>query len=145
MIQIDTTHNLDRVAERGGCYPHQELTARIIKAFYEVYNRLGRGFLEKLYERAMVIELEAAGLRVQTQVPATVSYKGHTIGEFLLDLVVEGKVLLELKSVTALADGHAAQLINYLQATEYELGLLLNFGDRPGIRRMLCTRDYKQY
>ncbi len=133
------------VAEGGRPFPHRQLTEKIIKGFYEVYNRLGRGFLEKLYERAMAIELEEAGLGVETQAPATVVYKGHVIGEFALDLVVEDKVVVELKSVRTLTEEHAAQLINYLTATKYELGLLLNFGDKPEIRRILCTREYKQH
>ena len=144
MEQIEIIEDGSLVAERGGSFPHKGLTAKIIRAFYEVYNRLGRGFLEKLYEKALIIELEAAGLQVECQVPATVNYKGETIGDYLLDLVVETKVVLELKSVSTLSEEHAAQLINYLRATKYELGLLLNFGDKPEIRRMLYTSDYKR-
>jgi GxxExxY protein len=144
MTQIEVDDN-GRVAEGGRLFPHRGVTQKIIKSFYEVYNRLGRGFLEKLYERAMVIELEEARLEVETQVPATVVYKEHVIGEFALDLVVAGTVVVELKSVRTLTEEHAAQLINYLTATKYELGLLLNFGDKPEIRRILCTKEYKQH
>lgn len=144
MTQIDVDDH-SAVAEGRRAFPHRQLTEKIIKVFYEVYNRLRGGFLEKLYERAMAIELKEAGLEVETQAPATVVYKEHVIGRFALDLVVEDKVVVELKSVSALAEEHAAQLINYLTATKYELGLLLNFGDKPEIRRILCTREHKQH
>ena len=135
-----------RSGSAGGrrTYPHALLTDKIIKVFYEVYNHLGCGFLERLYEKAMIIELEKAGLRVESQVPVTVSYKGQVIGDFVLDLVVEDTVVLELKSVSVLAEEHVAQLMNYLRATKYELGLLLNFGPKPKIRRLLYTREYKR-
>jgi len=144
MTQIECIDDQSGVRE-DGTFPHRELTQKTIKAFYEVCNQLGCGFLEKLYERAMIVELEQAGPHVDSQAPVTVSYNGHNIGEFVLDLVIEDKVLLELKSVSTLAEEHAAQLVRYLRATKYELGLLLNFGDKPEIRRMLYTSDYKQH
>ena len=117
MTQIERSSQNGRVGGKHA-YPHASLTDRIIKVFYEVYNHLGCGFLEKLYEKAMIIELEHARLRVETQVPVSVSYKGRVIGDFALDLVVEDTVVLELKAVRIPTEEHAAQLMNYLRATK---------------------------
>ncbi len=118
-------------------YLHNELTAQIIKAFYNVYNELGYGFLEKVYEKALVVELKKMGLNVVTQQPIRVYYKGEIVGDFFADMVVENKVIVELKSVKQLLPVHEAQLINYLKATDMEVGLLLNFGDMPDIKRKI--------
>jgi GxxExxY protein len=142
MTQIRRRAQNGCVGDRSA-YPHASLTDRIIKVFYEVYNHLGSGFLEKLYEKAMIIELEEAGLRVETQVSVAVSYKGRVIVDYALDLVVEDTVVLELKAVRIPTEEHAAQLMNYLRATKYEIGLLLNFGTKPKVRRFLYTREYK--
>lgn len=114
---------------------HEDITDKIIGAFYEVYNTLGYGFLEKYYEKAMLRELEALGLRVETQVPKKVFYKGEYLGDHFLDLVVEGKVIVELKAIEKLAEFHEAQLLNYLRVTGFRVGLLLNFGNKPEIKR----------
>jgi len=122
-------------------YLHNELTAQIIKAFYNVYNELGYGFLEKVYEKALVVELKKMGLNVVTQQPIKVYYKGKIVGDFFADMVVENKVIVELKSVKQLLPVHEAQLINYLKATDMEVGLLFNFGDMPDIKRKIF-RNY---
>jgi GxxExxY protein len=115
-------------------YKHSNVTDRIIKAFYAVYSELGYGFLEKVYENSMTIELRAMGLEVVQQVPITVYYREMMVGEYFADLVVEDTVIVELKAARALAKEHEAQLLNYLKATVYEVGLLLNFGPKPEIR-----------
>ena len=122
-------------------YLHNELTAQIIKAFYNVYNELGFGFLEKVYEKALVVELKKIGLNVVTQQPIKVFYKDEIVGDFFADMVVEDKIIIELKSVKQLLPVHEAQLINYLKATDMEVGLLFNFGDMPDIRRKIF-RNY---
>lgn len=110
---------------------HAELTKKIIGAYYDVYNSLGYGFLEKVYENALVIELRQRGFQVKQQESIEVLYQGHVIGEYFADIVVNGLVILELKAVRKLVDEHQAQLLNYLKATPYEVGLLLNFGPKP--------------
>lgn len=110
---------------------HAELTEKIIGAYYDVYNSLGYGFLEKVYENALVIELRQRGFQVKQQELIEVLYQGHVIGEYFADIVVNGLVILELKAVRKLVDEHQAQLLNYLKATPYEVGLLLNFGPKP--------------
>lgn len=111
---------------------HEEITSKILEAFLKrVYRRLGYGFLEKVYENAMVLELRQMGLTVEVQKKIEVYYNGEIVGEYFADLVVEGKVIVELKAARALADEHEAQLLNYLRATPYEVGLLLNFGPKP--------------
>jgi GxxExxY protein len=120
---------------------HRHLTDQIIKAFYKVYNRLGYGFLEKVYENALALELQAEGLSVKQQPPVKVYYGQQAVGEYYADLVVEDRVILELKSAEALHQSHEAQLLNYLKATQIEIGLLLNFGPRPEFRRKLFTND----
>ena len=119
-------------------YKHSDITEQIIKAFYKVYNTLGYGFLEKVYENALAIELKQQGLSVVQQAPIKVYYNGQLVGEYYADLLVEDKVIVELKAVEALADEHHAQLLNYLKATEIQVGLLLNFGPtKPEVRRKI--------
>lgn len=125
-------------------YKHADTTEQIIGAFYHVYNTLGYGFLEKVYENAMAIELRKRGLNVVQQVPIKVYYDGHLVGEYFADLLVEGKVIVELKAVEALAAEHEAQLLNYLKATEIEVGLLLNFGPKPQVRRKIYETARKR-
>ena len=124
---------------------HQELSNEIIGAFYTVYNRLGYGFLEKVYENSMKIELEKRGVSAQQQRKLKVYYDSHLVGEYCADIVVEDRVILELKTVDAIASEHEAQLINYLRATEIELGLLLNFGPKPEFVRRIFTNDKKGF
>ena len=116
-------------------YKHNEITEKIIHCFYKVYNHLGYGFLEKVYENAMVIELKNEKLIVKPQSPITVVYDGKIIGEYFADLLVEDKVIVEIKAAKALAIENEAQLLNYLKATKIEVGLLVNFGPRPQIKR----------
>lgn len=124
-------------------YKHSDLTRVIISAFYKVYNRLGYGFLEKVYENALVIELRMQGFDVKQQFPITVFYRGQIVGEYYADLIVEEKVIIELKAVAALIDRHEAQLLNYLKATPYEVGLLLNFGPDPDRKRKAYDNENK--
>lgn len=119
---------------------HEELTDKIIGAFYAVYNGLGYGFLEKVYENGMRVELEKLGLSVKTQVPITVFYKEQSVGEYFADLVVEDSVIVELKAAESLSESHDRQLINYLRATGKETGLLLNFGKKAEFRRKVMQR-----
>lgn len=122
-------------------YLHKELTSKIIEAFYRVYNTLGFGFLEKVYENALKYELELMQLKVDKQKPIEVFYKEIKAGEYFADLIVENKVILELKAAESLIEEHELQLINYLKATEIEVGLLLNFGKKPEIRRKIFTNS----
>ncbi len=111
------------------------LTDRIIGAFYSVYNELGHEFLENVYENALVIALREIGLAVEHQASLTVRYRSHVVGDFKADLLVEGKIIVELKAVAQLMPAHEAQLVNYLKASGLLVGLLLNFGSRPQIKR----------
>jgi GxxExxY protein len=119
---------------------HKELTSEIINAFYTVYNALGYGFLEKVYENALTHELSQRDLRVQQQKPIKVYYDGVVAGEYFADLLVEEKVIVELKAAKAISDRHKAQLINYLKATGIEVGLILNFGPKPTFVRRVFTK-----
>lgn len=111
----------------GTLYKHSELTEVIIGAFFAVYNALGYGFLEKVYANALKLELDRRGLKVQQEFPVSVRYLGQIIGEYYADLVVNDLVIVEIKATKALVQEHEAQLLNYLKATPYEVGLLLNF------------------
>ena len=117
-------------------FKHAELTQKIIGVFYEVYNELGTGFLESVYQKSLALALETAGLAVCSRVDIPVWFRGHQVGHFEGDLLVEKCVLLELKATRALDSSHQAQLLNYLRATEIEVGLLLNFGPRPEFKRL---------
>ena len=115
-----------------------EITYAINGAVFEVNRILGPGFLEKVYENALVIELEKRGLKVENQVPVKVSYKGKVVGEYVADIIVEGKVLVELKTVEQLDRIHEGQLLNYLKATGIQVGLLVNFKHaKADIKRMV--------
>ena len=124
---------------------HREVTEQIIKAFYKVYNSLGFGFLEKVYENALVLELQKRGFRVEQQKRLHVYYEGLVIGEYFADLIVEELIILELKAAETLHPAHEAQLMNYLKATEIEVGLLLNFGVKPEFKRKVFTNSSKQF
>src|SRR5437763_14784068 len=116
--------------------PYSELTDKIIRVFYSVYNELGHGFLESVYQRAMFIALSDAGIQVVREIEIPVHFRGHEVGLFRCDLLVENAVLLELKAVERLDSAHEAQLLNYLRGTQFEVGLLLNFGPKPQVRRL---------
>jgi GxxExxY protein len=116
-------------------YVDSELTSAIIKAFYDVYNELGYGFLEKVYENALLLELRERGHQVVQQAPLSITYHGVKVGEYHVDLLVNDCVILELKAADSLAPEHEAQLLNYLKASGIKVGLLLNFGPHPQVRR----------
>ena len=126
-------------------YLHSDITELIIKAFYKVYNKLGYGFLEKVYEKAMLIELKKLGLFVSNQTPIDVYYDEQNIGKYFADIIVNEKVIIELKAAENIAEEHECQLVNYLKATEIEVGILLNFGKEPQFKRRVLTSDYKNY
>ena len=111
---------------------HAEITEKILKAAFEVSKELGSGFLESVYKNVMVIAIRTMDLKVETEKPISVTFRGQQVGQFYADLFVEGKVIVELKAVSTLAPEHSAQTINYLKATGIEVGLLINFG-RPKI------------
>lgn len=116
---------------------HKDITDKIIGSFYDVYNELGFGFLEKVYENSMFIQLRSKGLFVQKQQPVEVFFKDQKVGQYFADLVVDEKVIVELKAAEGLREEHEAQLINYLKATNIEVGLLLNFGVKPQFKRVV--------
>ena len=122
---------------------HKDLTEKIIKAFFNVYNELGYGFLESVYENAMLIELKKMGLDASNQVLIRVYFSGEIVGRFKADILVENLVMLELKTAKKLMEEDEFQLINYLRGTDKEVGLLLNFGKKPEFRRKLFTNDRK--
>ncbi len=122
---------------------HQQITGKILRAFYNVYNDLGYGFLEKVYENALIHELKGMGLKVSQQRPIKVYYDSVLVGEYFADIVVENAVIIELKAVKVLHESHSNQLMNYLKATDIEVGLLLNFGEEPDLARKIFTNDRK--
>lgn len=123
---------------------HAGLTDQIIGAFYEVYNELGHGFLESVYEEALLKALRDAGLSVEQQRPISVRFRGAVVGNFFADLLVENTVILELKTARAIDSTHEAQLLNYLKATDKEVGLILNFGSKPQFRRLRLDNHLKK-
>ena len=122
---------------------HESLTDQVLGAFYEVYRELGFGFLESVYEAALTMALEDRGLRVARQVDILVSFPSRVIGKFRADLLVEDRVLLELKAARTLESAHEAQLLNALKASAIEVGLLLNFGPSPQFKRMVFSSNRK--
>ena len=123
---------------------HEEVTDVILKAYYKVYNTLGYGFLEKVYENAMIIELQKQGLNVSAQQQIKVYYENIEVGEYYSDILVENKVIVELKSAEKISKSHEAQLLNYLKATNIEVGLLLNFGKKPEFKRKIYTKTKEE-
>jgi len=122
---------------------HKELTETIIGVFFEVYNELGHGFLESVYEKAFEVALASKGLDVRRQIQVSVWFRGQKVGDFVADVLVNQSVLLELKAARALDSSHEAQLLNYLRATEIEVGLLFNFGIKPEFRRLAFDNSRK--
>ncbi|MBK7104150.1 MAG: GxxExxY protein [Ignavibacteriae bacterium] len=120
---------------------HSELTEKIIGAFYKVNNTLGYGFLEKVYENAMKVELKKLGLNVKQQHNIKVFYENENVGDYYADLIVNDLVILELKAAESICEEHEAQLINYLKATDIEVGLLLNFGKKAEFRRKIFSNN----
>jgi len=124
-------------------YKYSAITDKIIAAAYAVYNVLGYGFLEKVYENALYYELQKAGLNVKQQSPIQVIYDHNLVGDYYADLIVADKVIVELKAVSILDPIHEVQLVNYLKATGIEVGLLINFGQKLAIKRRVFSRDRK--
>lgn len=124
---------------------HRPLTQKIIGVFYEVYNELGHGFLESVYQKSLILALTEANLKVHSPVDIPVWFRGHQVGDFEADVLVETCVLLELKAVRTLDSSHQAQLLNYLRATNIEVGLLLNFGARPEFKRLAYDNSRKRF
>ncbi len=126
-------------------YKYSETTNLIIRAFYNVYNNLGYGFLEKVYENALIIELKKLGLKCIKQHPISVFYDDIIVGEYFADIIVDNCVILELKVAENLCNEHECQLVNYLKASDIEVGLLLNFGKKPEFKRKVLTTEYKNH
>ncbi len=122
---------------------HADVTDGIIKAFYKVYNSLGYGFLERVYENALLLELTSSGFQAIQQHPIQVYYEQQLVGEYFADILVNDLIILELKAAEQIRDEHAAQLTNYLKATRKEVGLLLNFGSKPEFKRIVFTNSFK--
>ena len=125
-------------------FPHQELTKEIIGIYYDVYNELGYGFLERVYQNAMLIELKKRGYQVEINKKLIVYYKKEVVGEYIPDIIVNDLVILKLKTVEYLIEVHESQILNYLKATECEIGLVLNFGKDPQFIRKIFTNDFKK-
>ena len=126
-------------------YKHSELTDIIIGVFYEVYNELGFGFLESVYRNSLRIALIAKGLKVEEEVRTPVFFRGNNVGDFKADLIVNGIILIELKTAETLVRAHEAQVLNYLRATSLEIGLLFNFGPKPQVRRLAYDNERKRF
>jgi len=124
-------------------FNHEAITQRIIGVFFDVYNELGYGFLEPVYQEAMSMALRSAGLQVEREFGLEAHFRGQLIGMFKADLLVNGCVIVELKAVKELARSHDAQVLNYLRAGMLEVALLLNFGPRAQIRRLAFSNDRK--
>ncbi len=118
---------------------YEDLTKKILEACFEVSNELGSGFLESVYLKALIIALKDKGMKVTSQVPLNVNFRGKSVGDFYADILVEDLVILELKAIKKLAAEHSAQLINYLKATGIEVGLLVNFGN-PKLEYKRCHK-----
>lgn len=123
---------------------HHKLTEEIIRIFYKVYNKLGYRFLEKVYENSMIIELARSGIPAKAQSPIRVEYDGNVVGEYFADILVDDNVIVELKAVKNLSPDIEAQMLNYLKATDKEVGLILNFGPKPEIKRKLFDNSRKK-
>ena len=123
---------------------HGEVTDLVLAVFYDVYNELGGGFLESVYQSAFALALRQSVLQVMCQVDLPVHFRGQVVGDFRADLIVNGVVSLELKAAQALDRIHEAQVLNYLRATSIEVALLLNFGPRPQFKRFLLDNQQKR-
>ena len=124
-------------------FKHSDITSLIIKAFYNVYNQLGYGFLEKVYENALLIELRKFGLECSAQYPIEVFYDDTKVGFYIADVVVNNCVIVEIKAAEGICEEHEAQLTNYLRATDIEVGLLINFGKKAKFKRKVFSFEFK--
>jgi len=123
---------------------HADLTGEIIGAFYHVHNTLGFGFLEAVYQNALMVTLRKHGHQAEVQQPVDVHFEDVVVGHYYADLIIDRLVIIELKSVESLCDAHEAQLLNYLRATDIEVGLLLNFGPKPQVKRKVFSNTRKR-
>jgi GxxExxY protein len=137
---MDARRPASRVKFEG---KHAEITEKILRAFFDLHTELGYGFSEKVYENSLSILLQERGLKVEQQVPIHVYFHGKVVGEYIVDMLVNDVVVLELKAVSKLNEDHAAQLLNYLKATDYEVGLLMNFGQTAEFRRKVYDNERK--
>jgi GxxExxY protein len=128
---------------RTNNYPHKELTGRIITSFYTVYDRLGYGFLESVYRHALAVEFTRAGLRFEQETSLRVWYEGVLVGSFRSDFLLEHRVLVEVKAAKNLTEADTHQLLNYVRCSDKEVGLLLHFGPRPAVKRVVSTAKPK--
>jgi GxxExxY protein len=126
-------------------YKHSELSEMIIGVFYDVYNELGYGFLESVYRKSLQLALIAKSLDVQTEIGIPVFFRGKNVGDFRADIVINRCVLLELKTADVISIAHEAQLLNYLRATNLEVGLILNFGPKAQVRRLAYDNSRKRF
>jgi len=133
---------IDKENERS--YKHSAITDLIIGVFYEVYNELGFGFLESVYRNALQLALIEKGLVVEPEKPISVYFRRRKVGDFRADLIVNNLLLLELKTAETIAIAHEAQVLNYLRSTTLEIGLILNFGPKPQVRRLLFDNERKR-
>ena len=136
-------HRLTQMNTDKKSIKYEKLTEGIIRIFYKVYNKLGYGFLEKIYENAMMVEMEKENIAAISQAPIKVIYDDKILGEYFADISVDGKVIVEIKAAKNLAPENEAQLLNYLKATDIEVGLLLNFGSKPQIKRKVLDNYRK--
>lgn len=125
-------------------FKHKELTELLIGVFYNIYNTLGYGFLEKVYENAFTIELDSLGINYKKQEPISVFYKTQKVGSYIADIVVDSLIIIELKAAESLCEEHECQLLNYLRATNIEVGLLFNFGKKAHFKRIVYSNSRKK-
>jgi GxxExxY protein len=118
-------------------YLHEELTEQVIGCSFKVHKELGAGFLEKVYQNALAVELRELGINFEQEYPLSVHYRGYLVGEYIPDFIIDGKVIVELKAVSSLSDPHEVQLVNYLKATGLRVGLLINFGKSVAVKRRI--------
>lgn len=136
---------MEKKTYNGSLYKHSDITEQILASFYAVYSALGYGFLEKVYVNALKIELEMRGFKALKEFEIKVHYAGQMIGEYYADLIVAESVIVEVKAAKLLTQEHEAQLLNYLKATPYEVGLLLNFGPKPEQKRRSFDNNRKEW
>ena len=141
----DQMVNMKVYDTEGPSFQHLDITARVVGIFFDVYNELGYGFLESVYRSAMGIPLREAALEVRSEVEVHALFRGHPVGLFRLDFVVETAVAVELKAARGIDQSHRAQVLNYLRCTSLETGLILNFGPRPQIRRVAFANSRKAF
>ncbi len=126
-------------------YKYADITGLVIKAFYNVYNQLGYGFLERVYENALLVELKKFELECKPQYAVEVFYDETNVGFYIADIIVNDCVIIEVKAAESLCEAHEAQLTNYLRATNIEVGVILNFGKKAEVKRKVFSKDYKKH